>query len=93
MAIATGPAPRVSGSVTFDMTACGANTVTTSTAQTFKGAKTDMLFEARRPTSMNAGLLIAEVFCDAVDTVKFRFANITAGSIDPTSLTYEILGW
>jgi hypothetical protein len=52
-----------------------------------------MIFMARRPTAMNAGLTIEEVFCDAVDTVKFRFGNVTAGAIDPASLTYEVLGW
>lgn len=93
MALFTGPSIRLpNASVTFDMTSCAANTTTASTAQALKGARTDMHFLARRPTAMNAGLLIEEVFCDAVDTVKFRFANITAGAIDPASLIYEVIG-
>lgn len=92
MAIKTGPSVRLQRTITFDMGNCVAATTTQSSAQTCVGATTDMVFLAKRPSAMNAGLIIVEVICDAVDTVKFRFGNLTAVDVDPASLAYEIVG-
>ena len=93
MALATAKAPRLNQTLTFDMTSCTAATTTTSSAQTLKGARTNMAFFVSRPTSLNAGVFPVAAFCDAADTIKIVFANVTAGNIDPASLSYEVIGF
>lgn len=92
MPINTGPVVQKNdGSVTFDMGECAANTVTTSSAQDCKGARVGAIFIPVRPASLDGGLILGEIFCDAINTVKFRFFNITAAPINPASLTYTFI--
>lgn len=93
MAINTAFMPRLKGSVTFDMGACTASQTTTSSAQTLAGATTDMIFHVKRPSSLDAGLTVCDAFCDSAGTIKFVFMNATVGSINPASLTYEVIGF
>ena len=93
MAVNVARPPRLVGTLTFDMTSCTAATTTTSSAQTLAGARTDMAFFVSRPTSLNAGVFPVAAFCDAADTIKIVFANVTAGDLNPSSLSYEIIGF
>lgn len=93
MALNTSFHPRVKGSVTFDQGNCAASTTTTSSAQTLKGARTDMAFYVSRPSGLDAGLTVCDAFCDSADTIKFVFMNATTGGINPSSLTFDVIGW
>lgn len=93
MAVNPARHPRLVGTLTFDMTSCTAATTTTSSAQTLKGARTDMAFWVSRPATLNAGVFPVAMFCDAADTVKITFANVTAGNLDPASLSYDYIAF
>jgi hypothetical protein len=76
-------------SVAFDAASVAAN-ITANQAITVPGilATDDVLM--MRPPTLNAGLMV-QVASVAADTVTVAFGNMTAGALDPGSLTYTFI--
>lgn len=92
MPINTSSPVRGRWTITFDMTSCGAAARTVSTGQTAKGATTDMVFLVKRPSGLSANLAV-DASCTTAGQILFGFTNPTAGAIDPTSLSYDVIGF
>ena len=77
-------------SVTFDPGATAAATTGEHTV-TVPGVRLGDYVCVTAPTGLNAGLGIVNASVTAADTVSGRFVNATAGSLNPTSATYQVL--
>lgn len=41
--------------------------------------------------SLEAGLIIGHAWCSALNTLKFKIANVTTGAVDPASQTFRVV--
>lgn len=78
-----------SWSFTFDQASIAANSGAVSAAQTAPGATVGGIYFVKRPSGLAAGIHI-EAECTTAGQIVIRFFNVTAGALDPASLTYEV---
>lgn len=90
MAINTAQPVQKMWSITHDQGSIAANTQAVSSAKTAPGAKTDGIYLVQRPSGLNLGLLV-EANCTTADQIILRFTNVTAGSLDPASLVFDVV--
>ena len=90
MAISTAQPVQKYWAITHDQASIAANTMVASSAKTALGAKVDGIYHVKRPSGLNNGLSVTAE-CTTADQIVLRFTNVTAGALDPASLTFEVV--
>lgn len=81
----------ITGTVDIDFASCGNGAVVESSV-TITGAATGDFVKVFPPTAgMTAGLTIVDCFASAADTVKVRMANLSGGTVNEASATYNYI--
>lgn len=81
----------VKGSVAIDLASIGSAAVGEATVTVSGAAVGDAIFFCAPAAGLTAGLGILEARVSAADTVKLRVANLSGGSVDEASKTFDYI--